>query len=388
MARRDNDPPSEAYRMANLINGIIQAAKGVRSGMEIRSTVRCRHHDDKPPCAGFIVILRQDLPDAIHWRCPRCDDSGTISSLKEKMGQMHIHSTPFHPAAAPNSNQDALIHPKAQIDRWLGPIVPAWSAAPRETIEAFTRAEILDDGPTVINEDLSLDELSGSTVLKHARLFLAELSLEKVKLTAKGNLNRKFVNRMCDAFEWPGYEAERLRKYNRTINEHDHLPLNIIHIIVSMSGLARKYRGHLVITKHGKTLLQDDRAGELQAVLFKTTYDNFNLGYLDRVPLEGVFQPQIGLTVFLIGKVAKNWLSPDDLLRLTVLPVDEFFTSDYDHPLWAFEVRVLKTLRWFGLLEKEVLSEPDAYPEKYQIRKSKLFEQFLSFNFNSFRTGW
>lgn len=380
MSRNHNEPPPEALRMGRFINSVVQAGEHLKSGIETKTEINCRNNSKKSPCRGLITIRRQDIPASVQWRCQTCSESGTISGVGETSGQVHIvpgHSQPTMPS---NTSKGSWIRQKSKVDSWLGSIVPAWRDIPRETIDAFNSVNKIENGPTIINENLSLEELSGSTVLKHARIFLNELASEKVKLTTRGNLNRKFVERMCDTFEWPGYEIDRFRKYIKLLNEEDFLPLNFIHIILKLSKLVRKYRGHLLITKQGKMLLQDDKAGELQALLFRTTFNEFNLGYLDGISIEGVFQPQIGFTIFLVGRETKDWVSLDDLLRLTVVPVDEIFSVQPDLPAWAFETRVINTLKWFGLLEKEKLSEPNTYPVVYQTRKLNLFDRFLTYD--------
>ncbi len=366
--------------MARFINSIIQAAEYVESGIETNTDVHCRHHDELPPCTGFLTIRRQDIPASIHWNCQRCSEAGVLSGLDDKFGQIHIFPRHSPPTIDQNSYVGSMINQKNKIDHWLGGVDPAWRNVPRETIDAFNRVVKIEDGPTIINEGLSIEDLSDSVVLKHARLFLTELLSEKIKLTVKGNLNLKFVDQMCETFEWPDYDVSRFRKYKKTIKEEEFLPLNFMHIILKLSGFVRKYRGHLIITKRGKALLQDARAGELQSTLFKATYNKFNLAYLDGVPIGSAFQQQIGFTIFLIGRKAANWISLEELLRQTVVPVDEIFSVRPDFPEWAFESRVIKTLMWFGLLETKRLTEQSVYPAKFQVRKMKIFDKMLSYD--------
>ena len=58
-------------------------------------------------------------------------------------------------------------------------------------------ADWLSEGPIRLNQSLSLNDLSGSLVLNHARLVMEHMAANQgVKLTTTGNFNRKFVEQM------------------------------------------------------------------------------------------------------------------------------------------------------------------------------------------------
>ena len=46
-----------------------------------------------------------------------------------------------------------------------------------------------------------------------------------VKLTATGNFNRSFVERMVQDFRWPGLEPDVVWRHNKVLNEPDFVPL-------------------------------------------------------------------------------------------------------------------------------------------------------------------
>ncbi|MCH7777638.1 MAG: hypothetical protein IH878_14040 [Gemmatimonadetes bacterium] len=242
-------------------------------------------------------------------------------------------------------------------------------------------ADWLSEGPIRLNQSLSLNDLSGCLVLNHARLVMGHMAANTgVKLTTTGNFNRKFVEQMVRDFRWPGFEPEVVWRFNRVLNEPDYVPVNFLHALINVAGLGRKHKGTFRLSRLGRSLLPPEAAGELNAVLFDATCNRYNLAYLDRRPIKESFQPQIGLTLFLMSKVAETPRSPEELLAITTLPIDPPQSDFPFHPEAIFRVRVLGYLEWFGLLEKVRIAANDQVGQQHLYRKTPLFDRFLSFD--------
>jgi len=242
-------------------------------------------------------------------------------------------------------------------------------------------ADWLSEGPIRLTTSLSLSDLSGCSVLNHARLVMEHMAADTgIKLTSTGNFCRKFVEQMVGDFRWPGFEPDVVWRFNKVLNEPDYAPLDFLHAVIDLAGLGRKYKGTFRLSRLGRSLLPPEAAGELNAVLFDATCNRYNLAYLDGRPIKESFQPQIGLTLFLMSKVADTPKSPEELLAITALPID---LPQSDHPFVPsaiFRIRVLRYLEWFGLLEKERLAANDQIGQQYLFRKTPLFDRFLSFD--------
>jgi hypothetical protein len=183
-------------------------------------------------------------------------------------------------------------------------------------------ADWLSEGPIRLNQSLSLSDLSGSLVLGHARLVMEHMAADKgVKLTTTGNFNRGFVEQMVQDFQWPGLEPDVVWQFNKVLNEPDYFPLDFLHALIDVAGLGRKYKGTFRLSRLGRALLPPEAAGELNAVLFDATCNRYNFAYLDRRPIKESFQPQIGLTLFLMSKVAGIPRSPEEMLTITTQPI-------------------------------------------------------------------
>jgi hypothetical protein len=246
---------------------------------------------------------------------------------------------------------------------------------------ALLDADWLSEGPIRLNKSLSLNDMSGSLVLNHARLVMGHMAANKgVKLTATGNFNRKFVEQMVREFRWPGFEPEVVWQFNKVLNEPDFVPVNFLHALIDLAGLGRKHKGTFRLSRLGRSLLTPEAAGELNAVLFNAACKRYNLAYLDRRPVKESFQPQIGLTLFLMSKFAETPRSPEELLTITTLPIDPPQSDFPFRPETIFRARVLRYLEWFGLLEKVPMAANDEIWDQHLYRKTPLFDRFLSFD--------
>jgi hypothetical protein len=251
-----------------------------------------------------------------------------------------------------------------------------------EQAYALVKADWLADGPVQLNTALTLDDLSGSLVLAHARLVMEHLEADGgVKLTKTGAFNRKFVTRMVEDFRWPGFEAEKVWRLNKVLNEDDFTPLDYLHAILDVAGLARKYKGTLRATKKARSLRRPEAAGKLNAVLFEANFQRYNLRYLQRWAFEHEddFQPQIAVILYLMRAFPAVPRTAGELYRAMTLP----FEPTGRHPLYkpenAFRWQVLTYLEWFGLTEKTTVAANDEWSDPLLFAKTPLFDRFLSF---------
>ncbi len=90
-------------------------------------------------------------------------------------------------------------------ENWHQGVVPLWSLFDDGFINRFIQMSSLEDEPLEIATDLPLEALAVSPTLALARLLLAALHENGgAKLTAAGNLNRRFVAGMLERLQWPG----------------------------------------------------------------------------------------------------------------------------------------------------------------------------------------
>ena len=271
-----------------------------------------------------------------------------------------------------------------RVRNWIGDAHPLWTLLDPDTLGRFLNARTLKDSPTRINANLNLSDLDGSRVLNHARLVLSALEEEGgAKLTATGNISRKFVARMVEEFQWPDHEKEVIYSLNKVVNEEDFLPLHYLHVVMKEAGLLRKYKGLLKPSRLGRAMLDEGAAGELMRLLFTATFEKLNASYLDRIPIRSWPQEQIGLVLYLLSQAAAEWSHPGVLMRRTAIPTLEIIDAPYDFPEFAFSGRILRYLVWFGLMEMRPPRIMDRMAAKREHRKTALYDRFLAFDMKS-----
>ena len=83
----DNIHPA-TLRMAQFIASIVKT--GTISSSPARQTaVPCRRAIGRNKCTGFIKVQRQDIPtQKVNWCCNKCDESGTVSGIKESYNNL------------------------------------------------------------------------------------------------------------------------------------------------------------------------------------------------------------------------------------------------------------------------------------------------------------
>jgi len=250
----------------------------------------------------------------------------------------------------------------------------------KQQFHAFMADRLDGKGPCRVQEDLPFTALANTTVLPNARRFIEALGHGGAKLTARGNLNRKFVETLLDRFQWSDYEAADIRSVCKVVNEQDFPPAQYLHGLFRLAGLAHVKKGVLELTRKGRMLLPEQEAGRLQTLLFRTTFARYNLAYLDRCGMPEMFAPQISLILYLIGQFCTDWRPADALMRSVTVPTKELTEPRFPRlPEFAFEMRVLRHLCWFGMMEDAKPAANDDWGQPRLYRKTALYDRTLQF---------
>lgn len=239
-------------------------------------------------------------------------------------------------------------------------------------------------GAVRLNEELALSELQGAELLVNARLFLqASVDSGGHKATAKGNLTRKAVAELLDRLDYPPDYLEAVRAVNKVINEYDVFPVHILRILLELAGLIRRRKGVFRASKKARSLLAEDQAGALYALLFRTHFRKFNLAYLDMLPEVEDLQATIAYSLFMVGCRAREWITPRDLAPLVLIPIVQAELASHPSGIAlprAATARVLDPLESFGLLERRDGPVERPWTQSYEVRKTELFDRFIEFH--------
>src|SRR6202011_4015415 len=186
---------------------------------------------------------------------------------------------------------------------------------------------------------------------------------------------------MFEIMKAPDYDKAELLSVQKVINEPDFLPLHFVRILGQAAKLLRTYRGKLIPTPLGRRMLAAEQHGPLQALLFHVALWHLNLAYFDRYALDSWPLTQVGVILWSLSASAHDWLPRETLTRLCTSPDIDVLEWEWDLGSSAMEVRILRPLVWFGLLESR--TEPRSATEvvdRRLYRKASLFDRLVKFD--------
>jgi hypothetical protein len=166
-------------------------------------------------------------------------------------------------------------------------------------------------------------------------------------------------------------------------NEGDVLWLVVLRHTLLFARLLVRRRG-LVTSKQGRLLLEEQRAGELYALLFTTFFRTFDLRFFDNADRHPGLQPTVAYSFYRL-RDANEWSTAQELAERGWHPdaKDPPSPSDLqygDLRHWSFTQRVVTPLVQFGLMERRAV-DPAARRKDYEYRIAPLFNRFVRFQF-------
>lgn len=240
-------------------------------------------------------------------------------------------------------------------------------------------------GPMRLATDLSREELSSSRFFLNSRIFLEVLASEKALATATGNLTRAFVGAIFDRLAISEYERQMTRSVCKVINELDVWPLHVARIICECAKLIIRRNRAFQLTKLGRELLHEERAGELYRRMFIAYFRKFDLRYAFHLREVRSFQQTIAVILWRLSIVARDWVSVRGLAPQLLLPevladLHVAMINPHDTEEWIFGGYVLDPLCDFGLIETKVTHRVPRVEENDLIRTTELWNRFIKFS--------
>jgi len=232
-----------------------------------------------------------------------------------------------------------------------------------------------------LNADLPAAELGASIVLPNAHLLLsALLEGDGAGLTEAGFLNRKFLMAIGGKLAWPEFDWQEICAVSKVVNELKLTPVWFLHGVLKLAGVVQARRGVLRVGKRGRELIAPERAGALQAALFRAAWRDLDLAGLSRIGLAERLQWQGNSILFMIGRLADDWIDSERLLHCAVAPDSEILAAPEGLPASALRWCILRPLRWFGLLDMRAVPTEVEWKPRHEFRKTPLYDRFLAFD--------
>ena len=289
-----------------------------------------------------------------------------------------------------------------ELNRRLAARTRAYNSTPQAELGGLSpdqMAQLLygdwvSKGALRLNEKLSLADLADPPLFADARTLLDFVATQgPVKETAARNLPRAAVAALLPRLRAPGRLSSRHSAYEAPMrNEEDVVWLSPLRHCLLFAGLLVRRKG-LRISRLGRELMADDRAGELYSHLFHTVFRTFNLAVLSRDDRHAGLQSTVAYTFYKLRTDARTWTSSQALAESAWLgsakdPRTEWEVSggvDYRH--YTLRHRVLDPLVQFGLLEDRAIPTDSASRTDIEYRVTPLFDRFMRFEFEG-AAGW
>ncbi len=268
-----------------------------------------------------------------------------------------------------------------RVIKWLQGIEPIWTALDFRSYCRLRHRPGEDDLALRLSHDLTALEVARSPFIAAMLRLLREASEGRAKLTASGYLSRALVTPLAEIVDGPAFDLALIRSVTKVLDEIDVWPAELIRCVAIETRLVRKDGKQLVLTVKGRKVLAADGAGDTMARLFEMVFWRINLGHWDGYPVPPWPQSDIGIIMWSLSHAAVTWQTSSRLARLSTVPVIGVLEAATDFAGAAIELRILRMLALFGLLD----AEPEPMPVNRLLparryRKTDLFDRFVSFD--------
>ena len=146
-----------------------------------------------------------------------------------------------------------------------------------------------------------------------------------VKATGSGYLSTVFVRDLVAKMIWPPhYDVDEFIDFdNKRIRETDIHELMLLRTVLEFAGLLKRNKSKFVVSEKGKSLLDEEQAGELFVNLFVTFFRVLDLDGLDPIcDKEPSIQQALTYSFHSLTKLPADgrWLKLKDVIPAILLP--------------------------------------------------------------------
>jgi hypothetical protein len=269
-----------------------------------------------------------------------------------------------------------------EVVEWLGGIEPMWTHLEFASYCRLQRRPGEDDPAMQLATDLTEADAQSSPIVV-AMLALLRMAGEKggAKLTTGGGLTRAVITPIAEICDGPGYDLALIRSVTKVLNEADVWPAELLRHVATEMRLVRRVGRSLTLTAKGRATLEAVGSGGLMADLFRTVFWRVNLGHWDGYPVPTWPQSHNGIIFWSLAHAASTWENPERLARYATIPVIGVLEGKDDFAGHAFELRILRILAIFGLLDaRKDGNSPNRLVSNRYYRKTQLYDSFFSFD--------
>ncbi len=243
---------------------------------------------------------------------------------------------------------------------------------------------------------IQLNPALDNQILTHIPIFRVVLELVNaidknggLKLTPKGNLPTKIVKEIYSK----KYILDDLIEMGITKvqREENWIVLHTIKIVLNLSGITRKYKGKLVVTRQTKGNLENEEFSEIFYKFLQGYTTQFNWAYNDRFANEETGQIGCLYLLYLINKYGSTYrkLTFYTDLYLKAFPMFEVDGEEiegirYGKGEWVIEIRFFERFAtWFGFIEIHYDKDNKYVARSIGIKKTEVLSNLLITNLHN-----
>lgn len=224
-------------------------------------------------------------------------------------------------------------------------------------------------------------------VIRLFSLFVDAIGEKGLKVTATGNLPPVFC-RNAALVLWGEERYERRLSIQKIRTEVDFFEMHILRIVAQQAGLIRNYKGKVVLIKKWREKIQAQGVEVVYPVLFKAYVQKFNWAYLDGFDELHFIQRSFLFTFYLLhkygGELRGLSFYGDILIKafpqlLEEVSLREYRSQEEGIQLPYFNRTFKHFASFFGLVSYKSQAA-SLLDRKYEVQKTGLLDQFLSFH--------
>jgi hypothetical protein len=206
-----------------------------------------------------------------------------------------------------------------------------------------------------------------------------------LKLTVRGNLPRKFVQEIAQAYyqQWPTkFEPLSIR------TETDVLPLHVVHLVAQLAGFIRKQKGTLFLTAKVRKTMAVDGIRKIYPLFFKAYIEKFDWSYQDGHDELALLQSTFLFTLYLLHRYGQEWrphsFYEDAFVQAFPMLLEEIVPRPWhdnpEEPLRrCYTLRMLERFaNFFGFIDFEETKQDPLHPE-WRLRATPLLSELVHF---------
>jgi len=243
------------------------------------------------------------------------------------------------------------------------------------------------DSPLQFKNKIDKDVLDKIPFLKLTSIFLNQLKEQQpLKLTVTGNLPLKLVRFLYDTRLFPSESIDS--GFSSIRSENDMVYVHIMRLLCEITGLMKKQKGKLSLTRKGNSLLKDENLFELFKKIFIAYTTKYNWPYNDRYGDHPLGQLGCAFSLELVSKYGHKLLPASFYAEkyITAFPkvleqIEEpFYWTLEEEANNCYELRTFNHfMEIFGFVEIVEMGE-DKFGKRLFVKKSSILDLVIGFN--------